>query len=45
MLRFLLKRRRSTTDLARLLVALDALAAEHRAWRPRRDGSLSLGPG
>jgi hypothetical protein len=41
----LLRRRQSrkAAELARLLVALDALAGDSRAWRPRRVRRASLG--
>jgi hypothetical protein len=40
-----LRRKRSpkAAELARLLVALDTLAGDSRAWRPRRVRRASLG--
>ena len=37
------RRRRQTSDLARLLLALDAVSGERYADRRRRTGFLSLG--
>jgi hypothetical protein len=45
MLSFRRHRRRRTTDLARLLVALDAVSGERHSARRRRTGFLSLGRG
>jgi hypothetical protein len=36
---------RKATQLARLLVQLDALAGEARPWRPRRVRRAALGTG
>jgi len=37
------RRQRQVSDLARLIVALDALAVDSRPWRPRRVRRLSVG--
>ena len=37
------KRERKARDMARLLVALDAIAVRERPWRPGRLARLSLG--
>jgi hypothetical protein len=37
------RQERKATELARLLVALDALAVDARPWRPRRVRRASLG--
>jgi hypothetical protein len=43
MLKLRWHRRRRTSDLARLLVALDAVSGSRRDARRRRTGFLSLG--
>jgi hypothetical protein len=39
------RHRKKASELARLLVALDSIASQHRGWRPRRHTRLSLGSG
>jgi hypothetical protein len=39
------RNRRKAVELARLLVAIDTMAADARPWRPRRSQRVSLGPG
>jgi hypothetical protein len=43
MLRFRRRKTPKAAELARLMVALDALAGDSRAWRPRRIRRAALG--